>query len=116
MNTLGEIQDFKSELIDRFGKLMDETANLFLKVVLKILSVKAGVKRLDLKGSQLTLYFSPVHQRRPFGLVDMVASDPDRFNFSSGHMLTTNLKKGNPGSMLGQLKNILKQIAHHVNN
>jgi hypothetical protein len=46
----------------------------------------------------------------------MVASDPDRFNFSSGHMLTASLKKGNPRSMLRQLKNILKQIAHHVNN
>ena len=116
MNTLEEIQDFKSELIDRFGNLMDETTNLFLKVMLKILSIRAGVKRLDLKGSQLSLYFSPAHQRRPFGLVDMVASDPDRFNFSSGHMLTASLKKGNPRSMLRQLKNILKQIAHHVND
>jgi transcription-repair coupling factor (superfamily II helicase) len=116
MNTIEEIQDFKSELIDRFGNLMDETANLFLKVMLKILSVRAGVKRLDLRGSELSLYFSPDHQQRPFGLVDMVASDPDRFNFLSGHILTASLKKGNPGSMLGQLKNILKQIAHHVNN
>ena len=116
IDTLEEIQDFKSELIDRFGNLMDETANLFLKVVLKILSVRAGVRRLDLRGSELSLYFSPDHQRRPFGLVDMVASDPHRFNFSSGNILTASLKKGNPGSMLGQLKNILKQIAHHVNN
>jgi transcription-repair coupling factor (superfamily II helicase) len=116
MNTLEEIQDFKSELIDRFGNLIDETANLFLKVMLKILSVRAGVRRLDLTGSQLVLYFSPDHQKRPFGLVDMVALDPDRFNFSSGLMLTASLKKGNPRSMLRQLKNILKQIAHHVNN
>jgi transcription-repair coupling factor (superfamily II helicase) len=116
MNTLEEIQDFKSELIDRFGNLLDETANLFVKVMLKILSVRAGVKRLDLKGSQLSLYFSPAHQSRPFGLVDMVASDPDQFNFSSDHMLSASLKKGNLRSMLRQIKNILKLIAHHVND
>jgi hypothetical protein len=46
----------------------------------------------------------------------MVASDPTRFNFSSGHMLTASLKNGNPGSMLRQLKKILKQIARHVKN
>ena len=116
MNTLGEIQDFKSELMDRFGDLKEETANLLLKVMLKILSVRAGVKRLDLVGSKASLYFSPAYMRRPERLVDMVALEPDRFNFSSGDILAVRLKKGNPRSMLRHLKNILKQIAHHVNN
>ena len=116
MSSLAEIQDFKSELMDRYGNLTEETTNLLLKVMLKILSARAGVKRLDLAGSRASLYFSPVHLKRPHGLVDMVASDPDGYNFSTDHMLTARLKKGNPHSMLRQLKNILKQIAHHVNN
>jgi transcription-repair coupling factor (superfamily II helicase) len=116
MNTLGEIQDFKSELMDRFGNLTEETTHLLLKVMLKILSARAGVKRLDLAGSKASLYFSPAHLSRPQGSVDMLALDPDRFNFSTDQVLTVNLKKGNPRSMLHQLKKILKQIAHHVNN
>jgi len=31
-------------------------------------------------------------------------------------MLTASLEKGNPRSMLREIKNILKLIAHHVNN
>ena len=116
MSTLAEIQDFKSELMDRFGELKEETANLLLKVMLKILSVRAGVKRLDLVGSKASLHFSPANMRRPERLVGMVASEPEHFSFSTGDILTVSLKKGHPRSLLRQLKNILKQIAHHVNN
>ena len=48
MTELKEIADLKAELIDRFGDLPPETESLFLKIMLKVLSIKAGVKRLDL--------------------------------------------------------------------
>ena len=53
MTVLKEISDFKAELIDRYGALPREAANLLLKIMLKVLSVKAGVKRLDLMNHQL---------------------------------------------------------------
>ncbi|MBW1752079.1 MAG: transcription-repair coupling factor, partial [Deltaproteobacteria bacterium] len=48
MTKLKEMADLKAELIDRFGDLPPETESLFLKIMLKVLSIKAGVKRLDL--------------------------------------------------------------------
>ncbi len=116
MDTFAAIKDFKTELIDRFGKLPDEAANLFLKVMIKTLSVKAGVRRLDLKGAKLSLYFSQEHQSRPFGIVDMIVSKPDQFKFSPDAVLTARLNNSDTGGILLQLKNILKLIAQHVNN
>ncbi|MCJ7616961.1 MAG: transcription-repair coupling factor, partial [Desulfobacterales bacterium] len=86
LTDLKELSDFKAELIDRFGVLPNEAANLLLKIMLKVLSIKAGVKRLDLTGQQLLLYFSTAHQKNPFGIVDMIVSKQDRFKFTPDHV------------------------------
>ena len=77
--------------------------------------MKAGVKRLDLAGQQLLLYFSVDHQKNPFGIVDMIVSKQDRFEFTPDHVLKAKLSKGGIKSLLIQSKNILKEIAQHVN-
>jgi transcription-repair coupling factor (superfamily II helicase) len=48
MTDVAEIAAHKSELIDRYGRMPEEAANLLLKIMLKVHAVKAGVKRLDL--------------------------------------------------------------------
>lgn len=68
MTALKEISDFKAELIDRYGVMPKEATNLLLKIMLKALSVKAGVKRLDLNHQQLLLHFSEIHQKNPLVL------------------------------------------------
>ncbi|MBU4414587.1 MAG: transcription-repair coupling factor, partial [Proteobacteria bacterium] len=115
LTDLKELSDFKAELIDRFGALPNEAANLLLKIMLKVLSIKAGVKRLDLTAQQLLLYFSTAHQKNPFGIVDMIASKQNRFKFTPDHVLKAKLSKGSIKSLLVQVKNILKEIAQHVN-
>jgi transcription-repair coupling factor (superfamily II helicase) len=116
MKSLSELKAFETELIDRFGKLPAEATNLFIKVMIKILSLKAGIKRLDLKGTRLSLYFSPAHQKRPMGLADMIADNPKRYNFSSERVFKAKLHKSPKADRPRQIKNILKEIARHVNN
>ncbi|RLC26757.1 MAG: transcription-repair coupling factor, partial [Deltaproteobacteria bacterium] len=115
LTDLKELSDFKAELIDRFGVLPNEAANLILKIKLKVLSIKAGVKRLDLAGQHLLLYFSPAHQKNSFGIVDMIVSKQDRFKLTPDHVLKARLSKGDMKSLLLQARNILKEIAQHVN-
>ncbi len=115
MTELKEIVDFKAELIDRFGALPTEAANLLLKIMLKVLSIKAGVKRLDLKGEEILLHFSEAHQKYPFGIVDMIVSEHERFEFTPEHVLKARLSKESIGGLLVQTKNILKEIAQRVN-
>ena len=116
MTELKEIADFKAELMDRFGDLPPETESLFLKIMLKVLSIKAGVKRLDLSDRLLSLCFSEAHQKQPDGIVDMVVEQSKRFEFTPAHVLKSKLSKGSLGSLLLQTKNILKEITQRVNS
>jgi len=116
MTELKEIADFKAELMDRFGDLPPETESLFLKIMLKVLSIKAGVKRLDLSDRLLSLCFSEAHQKQPDGIVDMVVEQSKRFEFTPAHVLKSKLSKGSLGSLLFQTKNILKEITQRVNS
>jgi len=116
MAALEEIADFKGELNDRFGPLPEEAVNLLLKIMLKILSVKAGVKRLDLTGSNLLLHFSQVHLRNPFGFMEMVANKKNEFEFTTDHVFKAKLRPGKNDHLLFQTRNILKEIAQRVNS
>ncbi len=116
MTELHEIADFKSELMDRFGDLNVETENLLLKIMLRVLAIKAGVNRVDLRGRQLALSFSQAHQKNPANIIDMVLSEQDRFGITPDHILKAKLKKGNTSFLVSQTKNILKEIMHRVNS
>jgi transcription-repair coupling factor (superfamily II helicase) len=111
-----EIADFKIELVDRFGALPVEASNLLSKIVLRILAIKAGVKRLDLTESQLSLCFSEAHQKNPAGIYDIIASGGRRFEFTGDHVLKAELSKTNRTGLMTQAKNILKEITQHVND
>jgi len=115
MTDLIEISELKAELIDRYGKLPEEATNLLLKIMLKVTAVKGGVKRLDLVGQKLTLHFSNAYQKHPFRLVALVESNPRFFKFTPDHILKVKLKAAGIHSLLAEIKNILKDIARHVN-
>ena len=116
MTDVGEIAEYKSELIDRYGRMPEEATNLLLKIMLKVHAQKAGVKRLDLDGSTLMLTFSDAHQIRPEGVVDFIVSAPEKYEFTPDHVLRARLNVRESIGLLGQVKNILKDLARHVNN
>ncbi len=112
---LNEIKELKNEMADRFGPMPDEVTNLLLKIMLKALSVQAGVKRLDLNENVLLLYFSNIHVKHPDGIIDMIVSGGHQFTLSPDHVFKAVLKKNNEKQMLSDAKNILKEIAQRVN-
>jgi transcription-repair coupling factor (superfamily II helicase) len=116
LTELSEIGDFKNELMDRYGGLPPEVVNLLLKIMLKALAIKAGVRRLDLIGENLSLYFSPVHQKKPFAIMDMITRPQSRFKFTPDNVFKAKLDPaGTPNGLLLQTKNILKEITGRVN-
>jgi transcription-repair coupling factor (superfamily II helicase) len=115
ISSMDEISAIKEELIDRYGKLPKEASNLLMKIVFKVLSIKAGIKKLDVAGNQLVLHISDQHQANPHGIVDLVLSEKDRFRLTPDHKLTIALSDGQKTGLLTQTKYILKEIAHHVN-
>jgi transcription-repair coupling factor (superfamily II helicase) len=116
MTDLKEISALKAEMTDRFGGPPDEATNLLLKIMLKVLAVRAGVKRLDMVGPHLRLWFSEAHQKRPFGIVEMVGREKSRYRFSPDHTFSATLGAGATTAQLAQVKNILIEIGRHVNH
>ena len=111
---LNEITDFKGELIDRFGASPREAVNLLSKVLVRVLSVKAGVKRLDLVGHKLVLHFSEAHIKDPTRIIEMIGSNHKRFELTSDQVLKIKLTRQIKADRLAQTKNILKEIAERV--
>jgi transcription-repair coupling factor (superfamily II helicase) len=115
MTDMKEITDFRAEMTDRFGMPPAEAVNLLLKIMLKVLSRKAGIKRLDLTGQELQLYISDIHQKEPSGIVDMIKSEPLRYQITPDAVIKARLTHQNMNGLLGETKNILQEIARHVN-
>ena len=115
MTETSEISEFREELADRYGPLPPEVTNLLLKIALKVLAIKSGIKRLDLTGNHLALHFSEVHQKNPFAVIHMVEQDPHRFRFTPENVLKAELAGAGLNSLLVETRNILKEIARHVN-
>ena len=115
MTDLKEISEFKEEITDRYGPLPVETTNLLLKIMLKVLSIKGGIRRLDLSGKNLSLYFSEIHQKNLFGIINIIEKDPGRYRFTPENVLKIKLSSIGINALLAQTRNILKEIAHRVN-
>jgi transcription-repair coupling factor (superfamily II helicase) len=114
MTELKDISDFKNELTDRYGELPVEAGNLLMKIMLKILCIKAGVKKLDLTQNYLYLTFSESHQKNPLGLFKLIHAEPKRFLFTSDKSLRINLDSDQIAATVAHAKNILIDIAKSV--
>ena len=117
MTTVKEVAAMQQELVDRFGKLPEEAGNMLLKIMLRVLCVKAGVKKLDLTNVSLTLVFSAIHQRRPQALAGGVSMINAAHEFTAENTLRFSIGgKFKPVTRaLGEAKKILQVIAPLVN-
>jgi len=115
MTSLPEISAIKDELSDRFGPMPSETGNLLLKIMLKILSKKAGVERMDLDKKRLTLRFSRQHSGDPEKIIEKVDFGRLAYQLSPDSVCRIQLPKNLKQSHLSLTKNILKEISQHGN-
>ena len=115
MSDTKEISSLKVELADRFGPMPLETKNLLFKIMLRILSKRCGVRRLDMADGQLRLEISSNHQADPNGVVELILSKSNRYVLTPDHVLTVKLSRKRINGQLEEAKNILKEIAQRVN-
>ena len=115
MTNIADISEFKAELADRFGKVPKEVGSLLAKIMLKILSRRAGIKRLDLDGGHLALHFSHRHVENPQAVFDALDSCKTEYRLTTDSVLSIRLQDGRRQSGLAQTKKILKQISQHGN-
>ena len=115
MTDVKSVSELKAEMEDRFGKLPVQGNNLLLKIMLKVLAVRAGCKRLDLNDNLVQLQFSGSHQQYPQGIIDMAGQSKDVYQFTPDQILKARLVPGTSNMLVSQIKNMLIEIAGRVN-
>ncbi len=116
VKTAGDIALIKEELIDRYGPMPVETENLLLKILLKVFAVKAGVKKLDLTDTTVSMQFVPEPSDRLQSVNNLMAEKKLTYAMVSEQTFRVNLpqKKSRNGILFS--RNLLKEITHRVNN
>ena len=109
-----QLGEFKEELTDRFGAMPEAAMNLLMKMMLRAISIRAGVKKLTFAGQTLLLYFSPPHQKNPAGIMNLTYPGGKIIERMPGKFLKARFKKQSERGYIMEIKNILKEISHRV--
>ncbi len=83
----GQGEAFAAELIDRFGTLPGEVANLLQVVAIKRLCKAAGIDKLDAGPKGCVMGFRENRFARPERLVEFITRRPDRVTLRTDHRL-----------------------------
>lgn len=112
LTRLSDITDIKEELADRYGKLPKPAENMLLKIMLRVLCIKAGVQRLDLTPDTLTLSFSPMHRKKDLNALQPVLKKVIGFNCINKNTIKMKLghKRNRISKALLETRNLLKAI------
>jgi transcription-repair coupling factor (superfamily II helicase) len=81
------IESLAAELIDRFGKLPEEVANLLELVTIKRLCRRAQIERLDAGPKGATVAFRKDKFPNPAGLVGLIQGEAGNIKLRSDHRL-----------------------------
>ena len=112
-----QVLAMQKELIDRFGKLPEEAVNMLFKIMLRVLSVKAGVKKMDITHTSISMVFSDLHQQNSSALAGAVSEIalPHKFTSENVLKITVGARIKKITKALVETRKILKIIAARVN-
>jgi transcription-repair coupling factor (superfamily II helicase) len=110
VETESQLSDVASELEDRYGEPPTAVRNLLEYASLKLLSVRVGVTAIERKREVVTIKFRQNAVIDPGKLAKFVSSQRGA-HFTPDGMLKFNLRAISASEVLGQLKNLLDQLA-----
>ena len=82
-----ELDDLRSEIIDRFGRLPDSVRTLFEVTGLKLRLQALGIARLDLGGLGGRVEFNPETSVDPLSVVKLVQAQPTTYRLDGATLL-----------------------------
>ncbi len=103
-----EIDAIAAELLDCYGPLAPEAANLLEIVRAKGVLRQVGIKRLDMKNGLITIKLAEQHHLDQERLVAAVLKRPRRYQLTPDNQLRIHFQE--PGPPLQRLKNFLKEL------
>jgi transcription-repair coupling factor (superfamily II helicase) len=106
-----EVDCFKEELVDRFGKVPLEAEHLIEVIKVKILLSRLAIKKLEERPSQMVLTFDQTTKVSPRKLVELVRRGEGRYQLTPDSRL---IVAGSPAlrqDPFGTAKNLLQALA-----
>jgi transcription-repair coupling factor (superfamily II helicase) len=113
VETESQLSDVASELEDRYGDPPSAVRNLLEYASLKLLGVRVGVTGIDRKRELVTIKFRQNAVIDPAKLARFVSSQRGA-TFTPDGMLKFSLKALGAAEVLGQLRNLLEQLAAEI--
>ena len=105
-----QLEDIKSELIDRFGTLTEEINNLFKIQELRLKSEKIGIKKIQMHLSGGSIEFKSNPNIKTEKIISMIQSNPGQFQISQSSKVAIKIGSKTAHERLQIIENILDQL------
>ncbi len=111
LSTHEKIEDFASELIDRFGTLPKATENLLQVVTLKLFCRQADIEKIEAGPKGAVIGFRNDHFTNPLGLVEWLTMHQDTAKLRPDHKLIFMRKWDTPNDRINGVNYVVKNLA-----
>ena len=110
------LTDIRTEMIDRFGTLPDQTKHLFAIHRLRIQAEPLKINKIDANSSSMTLEFAPDTPVDALAIIQLIQKDGQRYrmNGASGIRYQDANKLATPQQRVTVLEELLRYFSEHM--
>ena len=110
------LTDIRTEMIDRFGTLPDQTKQLFAIHQLRVQAEPLAIYKIDATSSSVVLEFAPDTPVEALAIIQLIQSDGNRYrmNGASGIRYTNPDKLETPQQRVDVVRELLNHFSKHV--
>lgn len=108
--TADEVQQLKSEVIDRFGLLPDAAQNLFALTHLKIRAKKLGVLKIDVNKESGFIHFTEKPNIDPAIIIQLIQKEYKTYQLAGKNALKFKVVENNPQFRIEIVDQLLKKF------
>ena len=110
------LTDIRTEMIDRFGTLPDQTKHLFAIHRLRIQAEPLKINKIDANSSSLTLEFAPDTPVDALAIIQLIQKDGQRYrmNGASGIRYQDSNKLATPQQRVSVIQDLLRYFSEHT--
>ncbi|WP_350560426.1 transcription-repair coupling factor [Psychrobacter sp. CAL346-MNA-CIBAN-0220] len=108
--------DIRTEMIDRFGTLPDQTKQLFAVHGLRLQAEPLNINKIDANSNRMTLEFAPDTPVDALAIIKLIQSDGQRYrmNGASGIRYNDPDKLETPQQRVNVIKELLHYFSEHM--
>lgn len=105
--TASDIQELKSEIIDRFGLLPEATQNLFAIAHLKLRAKALGIEKIDVRRNQGAMRFNDKPNIDPKLIIDLIQKQHKTYQLSGANVLKFKLPNDKPADRISAVEAVV---------